>query len=619
MTRPQEISSPVDHRPIYLWAGPGTIRMNRLKFMNAPVDEPVHLSAHEAQDAKVVVEQAGCNVIYLTYNWGFPPEVEEEDWQSFQTAVKHYQSAGAKVFGYIQTSNCVVDGSFKEKDWYALTPKGKPVFYYTGRHMTCWNHPEWQAQLHKMITGIIASGADGVFFDNPWYGSQPLHLAGTWFGSAGCYCPRCQELYLKDTGEPIPTSIQMDSAGIQYLRWRANQAAQVLADLAAFARSIKPDVLVSVNNFDAVMRNSHLIYGIDLQAVAGFQDVMMIEDYGLPGYQDHLPARLTNNALTVRTARALCGQTPISVDPYDHGIGFDQVYPSRRFQQAIAEAAALGASNVVKGTEFVDEQGCFTLLTAAKYDDERKAIGRYNSWIAEHRQLFQQSRTNLARVALLHPGDQLWQRWDELAPLFFGAGQALLASGIPFQVVMNGAIPEQIDTLLTFTPQSESPTQKVNPVRGDRLPGWSLPEQKKSPAILHKALEWGLLSAYSLYFSSRIARSLLDAAGVMKLFTGSPLFNIPDGDRINTLVSQLPPTAPIVRSAAPVLIEVWQAGDETQIHLMNYSHAPQTVQVLLDRPRSGECLSPDHEDSLSVEGEVIEIALDIYAILRLRK
>ena len=31
------------HRPVYLWAGPGTVRMNRLKFMNAPVDEAVHM------------------------------------------------------------------------------------------------------------------------------------------------------------------------------------------------------------------------------------------------------------------------------------------------------------------------------------------------------------------------------------------------------------------------------------------------------------------------------------------------------------------------------------------------------------------------------------------------
>ena len=30
------------YRPIYLWGGPGTIRMNRLKFMNQAVDEAAH-------------------------------------------------------------------------------------------------------------------------------------------------------------------------------------------------------------------------------------------------------------------------------------------------------------------------------------------------------------------------------------------------------------------------------------------------------------------------------------------------------------------------------------------------------------------------------------------------
>ena len=30
------------YRPIYIWGGPGTIRMNRLKFMNVQVDEFVH-------------------------------------------------------------------------------------------------------------------------------------------------------------------------------------------------------------------------------------------------------------------------------------------------------------------------------------------------------------------------------------------------------------------------------------------------------------------------------------------------------------------------------------------------------------------------------------------------
>ena len=40
------------HRPIYLWAGPGTVRMNQLKFMGAPNDIQVHKEAHTEVGAK---------------------------------------------------------------------------------------------------------------------------------------------------------------------------------------------------------------------------------------------------------------------------------------------------------------------------------------------------------------------------------------------------------------------------------------------------------------------------------------------------------------------------------------------------------------------------------------
>jgi hypothetical protein len=84
------------HRPVYLWAGPGTIRMNRLKFMDAPVDEAVHLEAHTAAGAQRMVTEAGFNWIYLTYDWGFPPEVEHEDWEAFRQAAAVYHVARAR-------------------------------------------------------------------------------------------------------------------------------------------------------------------------------------------------------------------------------------------------------------------------------------------------------------------------------------------------------------------------------------------------------------------------------------------------------------------------------------------------------------------------------------------
>ena len=63
------------YRPIYLWGGPGTIRMNKVKFMDYPVDEAAHNEVHTLTGARLVVDDLYCNWIHLMYDWGFPPEI----------------------------------------------------------------------------------------------------------------------------------------------------------------------------------------------------------------------------------------------------------------------------------------------------------------------------------------------------------------------------------------------------------------------------------------------------------------------------------------------------------------------------------------------------------------
>jgi hypothetical protein len=122
--------------------------------------------------------------------------------------------------------------------------------------------------------------------------------------------------------------------------------------------------------------------------------------------------------LTLRTAQALVGTTPLTTIPYDQGIGFDELYPPRRYRQAIAEAAACGAAMVVKGTEYF-HQGRFTLLTALKFSPQRQAIGQIQRWLVENADLYQQQQ-NAASIGLLYPGEALWQSWDRIAPIYFG-------------------------------------------------------------------------------------------------------------------------------------------------------------------------------------------------------
>ncbi|OQA21757.1 MAG: hypothetical protein BWY63_01139 [Chloroflexi bacterium ADurb.Bin360] len=611
------------HRPIYLWAGPGTIRMNRLKFMNAPVNEAVHEEAHALRGAVRVIQEAKCNWVYLMYDWGFPPEIEAQDWESFRQATPVYQSAGARVFGYIQTSNCVYSGSYLKRDWYARDPRGRRYPYYTGRTMTCWQHPEWREHLRTMVEGVVGAGADGVFFDNPWYGMAPLHSAGTWLGGAGCYCERCRAAFRAAAGIEIPRHVapEDDEASRSYLRWRADQTTAILAELANHARALNPAIVISANDFDAVMRPSFVAYGIDLAALARVQDVVMIEDYGLVQWQPQTGV-LANNAITIRTALSLVKGTHLSVDPYDKGIGFDQVYTPRRYQQSIAEAAACGASMVIKGTEFVEADGTFTLLTAEKYGAQREAIGALHRWLMEMAPLAS-DRENLAPVGLLHPQDALWQRWDRVAPLYFDAGLALLMQRVPWRVVTPEDDLRGLTALLHSAPlpQGLNLPESMQVVSLAALPGWERPAASfVARHATFRNLYAGIADAvFRAYFDYRWARHLIDRLGLTQKYfiPNSTVFKIPSGSRQTALLSALGPLpGPRVLAAEPVLVEHWQQGNTQQLHLVNYAEAPQEVTVTFERAVNAEVYRPGGQPA-TFQGQQFTGEIDVALILRI--
>ena len=612
------------YRPIYLWAGPGTIRMNRIKFMDFPVDENIHREAHYLAGAKRVVEDLFTNWVHLTYNWGFPPEIEIEDWEDFRRAADNFHKAGSPVFAYIQSSNCVYDGSFAAKDWYALDPDGRKIHYYSGRYMVDWTHPDWIQHLKRLIAGAIARGADGIFFDNLWYGQQPTGLMGAWVGGAGCYCQRCKDLYRAETGQEIPRKIlpQQDAVAA-YLRWRAGRVTATLQELADEVHRLKPDAPISANDYDVTMRNSYLAYGLDVEALAKIQDVIMVENFALPRWDQAARKRLANNALTIRNTREFVrDQAHLSVLSYDVGIGFDPVYPPRRHQQGIAEATACGASMTIKGTEYNDGKR-MTLLTDPVYEPQQQDIAYYNRWLSAHQALYRDG-INTAPVALLHPEEDLWRHWMALAPIYYGASQTLTAAGIPWRVVRKGDSLSGLITLLTFKPSHEQmdfggePTQQVHV---PSLPGWGW--HKISAAARggpwHTIVEKVGLSLLRAYHSSKFARSVLDGFNMVKIVTQTALFDLPKSPDQSVLLKALPQGIfPNVAVPEPVLIETWKRAGRTQVHLVNYASQPQSVAVRFGEPVRADVITPGTDEILTLEGETLHFDLDIYAVILIK-
>ncbi len=92
-----------------------------------------------------------------------------------------------------------------------------------------------------------------------------------------------------------------------YIRWRANRVTDTIRELADFIHVIKPDAPISANDYDVTMRNSFLIYGLDVEGLSKIQDVIMVENFALPRWDEVPEPRLANNALTIRNTRFLSG------------------------------------------------------------------------------------------------------------------------------------------------------------------------------------------------------------------------------------------------------------------------------------------------------------------------
>jgi len=619
------------HRPVYFWGGPTTVMMNRLKFMDAPVNESVHLEAHTARAARRLAD-AGFNWAYLMYNWGFPPEQDAVQWGSFRRAVDVFHRAGLRVFGYVQLSNCVYAGSHVEEGWYARDPRGRFIHYYTGRYMTCWLHPAWREQLARRVREVVEAGADGVFLDNPWMGLHPLSLFDTWVTGAGCYCDRCQAAY----GRSIPEQLDPQHPDTQqYLTWRTGVVWQLIGELADLARSLRPTVVVAENVYDAINCNHYAEFGVDLRAAARVSDVVMIEDHSFPRLAaDGAPVV---NSITCKAARAWSGGRPVTTDPYIAGIGFDPVYTPRQFQRAVAEGAACGATTIVKGTEFFDPRdGGFTLLTGEPFGPEREALAQIHRWLEAHADLYADSRP-ASPLAVYFPYDALPFDWRYAAPLTFAACQALLVDGLPYRIVGPGPW-VGVEALILPPGQSEGLVRQLAEFTaaggraialGEERPGAELVWARERPATpvlqrhpgLCAAFGRGALALFRAYFSHRLFRGLLDRTHVtQRVLQGgaayNPLFRVPPlAERAALRAALGGLVTPRIEAERSVLIEWWRRGDIEQLHLVNYADHPQPVTVHLPWAVSARLLSPDAEETVSLIGRSLKLSLDVYTVL----
>lgn len=226
--------------------------------------------------------------------------------------------------------------------WLQQDRDGRPLpsWYGGDYNPACMNNPDWRKYERHMVRLQLEAGHDGIFFDNPTVHPQ------------GCYCPHCMtrfRQFLREEGDEM-SSEELEAARKyaadhpdQFMRFRSVTARDFLADIRQYARTIKPDALITCNNSlnspDVLYRQSRL-YGYNIAELSRAQDYVLIEDMVT---QPRIEAggQLFEYGPTYKQLHAIASGKPVVATVLAHG---DYHTPPNLVRLAMAEAAAHNAS-----------------------------------------------------------------------------------------------------------------------------------------------------------------------------------------------------------------------------------------------------------------------------------
>jgi hypothetical protein len=624
-------------RPLYLWGGKATVRMLRLKFMGANVDEKAHEFVHALEGAERVAEM-DFNWVFLAYNWGFPPEIEEQDWADFESALNHYHKYNLKVFGYIQASNCVFAGTYQQKDWYALDYYGHKIPFYTGRYFTSLAHAGWLAEVRERVRKLAKLGADGIFFDNPWQGGIGITVANMPLGFIGSYDPHSRKAYAEDYGgAEIPLVWDVTHPETQqYIRWRGQLAVKALRDWSQTARDINPQVVICANNFDAVVHNTYVDMGMDLAGLSTVQDVLMVENFSLPRIQED--QAVVANAITIGASQTVSQKAPITTNPLVNGIGFDRMFHPRQFSRMIAEGIAANAPTIVRGTTYL-HRGEYTLLLHRRYEKQRATLASMNHWLEKHQGWINQ-RQPIAPLAVYYPYSALHWHWQSIAPVFFALCQTLILKGYPLRIV--GEVDDWAEVKTLLLPPGDVPDLDEHLAQFIQGGGQVIPVGTARSSIskdtiwanwqpirhhvpnwrwLRKRINHGAILSWRAYHEFRFVRWLAETLKFHLQTTQSPLYFVPPAKYQDELIGAIQHVnlPRITEHEQPLLLTGWREPDGTQQwHLLNYADAPQRITFDLNRLVKADLYAVGEDSPPNqIIGSALMMTVDVAKIVRI--
>ncbi len=320
---------------LYYWAGPGTIRMTKLKFFDPAIDERAFLEAYEPEALRALRDTLGLTDMWVTASWGFSDATEQEDAAWLRSKLPNFHRLGLKTHAYVQGPN-IVSADFEE-DLLCRGRDGNPIPYHRGRRLTCPLNPAARELLLRRVEAAAREDVDGVFVDNFFFGKFPLPTWG-WTPFFGCACAHCRAAFWKETP---PAWLHLDDPLTQsYIAFRTQTMAALAAELAAICR--RHGKLYGCNGLDLDL-DPRFFYGYDPKDLATTQSYLLTENFNHPSRgrsNGHLSPLITTTGV------------PLAVVSYVRSIGRHSALTQTDIDGVYTDATRHGYLPIYKGSEF---------------------------------------------------------------------------------------------------------------------------------------------------------------------------------------------------------------------------------------------------------------------------
>lgn len=387
---------------------------------------------------------SGCTVIYATglgaYSYtGLPPRATLDTYlQQLREYNAKARAGGVRiVLSYLCATSIVGIDRFAT-NWDTYFP-GRPAEFTPhrmlqqdrqGKNLSSWYgaeyapadmwNPYWRQYTKLTLRLVIESGHDGVFFDNPTVHTQ---------GNFSPYAMKAWAAFLQRAG------VAPGSGEVEHLReltqaqpdlwrqFRVTEAADFIREMRDYARTLKRDFLLTVNNslnsWDSFYSQPQS-FAYSIPAQSAHEDFVTIED--MSSQPRRQGGRYVSYGSTLRMVHSLSHGRPLSICTTDG----DYLGPPGLMGLAIAECTAHDAAYMVWSCWEPAYRGSFAA-----------GLNRYHTFLAGHREWFERSEA-VPELLLLWP----YENWVHESRCYTAElARELSAANLQYEVITEAELP----------------------------------------------------------------------------------------------------------------------------------------------------------------------------------